>query len=430
MKGLILTYLFAIAGTIGGLRYPLFGLAVYVGFAVLRPQAIFQFAGDMSGLSFYVGVATLVGWALQGFGSWRFGGARPVVFFLLLFVAWFVLSSTQALEPARSFASLQEMSKFILPFLVGVTLMEGAKDWRPILWTIVLCQGYVGFEMNLSYLVKGANRAADGFGGMDNNCFGASLNTVIGPAIALMIASRTWLWRGLAGLSAALILHTTLLTFSRGAMVGLLAIGVAAFAIMPKRPKFLGALALVIGVSLYFIGPQLAERYATTLAGEEERDASAESRVDLWKDCLLVVQEYPIVGVGPANWRVVAANYGWPEGKSAHSVWMETAAETGVPGAMFLLLFFCTAMVKLWPIARTPMTDANRDEVVLAMGVFLGIVGFVVTGQFVSVPALEVPYYLTMLGAAMLKHHSAPRIAEPVVAHAPPLPPFPAFGRL
>ena len=82
---------------------------------------------------------------------------------------------------------------------------------------------------------------------------------------------------------------------------------------------------------------------------------------------------------------------------------METAAETGVPGALFLMLFFGTAAVKLWPVARAPQTDANRYEVILASGVILAIVGFVVSGQFVSVPGLEVPYYVTMLGAAMLK---------------------------
>ena len=63
----------------------------------------------------------------------------------------------------------------MLPFLVGVTLMDGEKDWRPMLWTIVLSQGYVGLEQNINYLVKGYNTAAEGFGGMDNNCFAVSL---------------------------------------------------------------------------------------------------------------------------------------------------------------------------------------------------------------------------------------------------------------
>ena len=403
MKGLILTYIVTFAGSLAAIPYPLIGLQVYVGLAILRPQFIFGFAGDLSNLSFVVGVAVLIGWALKGFGSWRFGRAWPVVVSFLLFVLWFLVSASQALDPAVAFDSAKELSKLVLPFVVGVTLMEGEKDWRPLLWTIVLAQGYVGFEQNLNYLVKGYNTAGDGFGGMDNNCFGVSLVTVLGPAVTLMVSSKTWSARALAAIATALMLHTTLLTYSRGAMLGLIAVALTAFVMMPKRPKYIGALVLTSLISLRFIGPQLAERYSSTFVSAGERDSSSESRLDLWKSCLQVIGEYPVFGVGPANWRIIAARYGWPEGKSAHSVWMETGAEEDIPGALFLILFFGTAMVRLWPIARARPTETNQNEIILASGVILAIVGFVVSGQFVSVPGLEVPYYVTMLGAAMLK---------------------------
>jgi O-antigen ligase len=186
-------------------------------------------------------------------------------------------------------------------------------------------------------------------------------------------------------------------------MLGLLATGAVAFVMMPKRPKYLAALAITCLLSARFIGPELATRYTSVFASEGERDSSSESRLDLWKSCLQVIGEYPVFGVGPANWRVIAANYGWPEGKSAHSVWMETGAELGIPGTLFLMVFFGSTVIRLWPVARAPLTDENRYEVVLASGVILAIVGFAVSGQFVSVPGLEVPYYVTMLGAAMLK---------------------------
>ena len=61
---------------------------------------------------------------------------------------------------------------------------------------------------------------------MDNNCFGVSLVATIGPALALGLARKKWWDADRWPRRAALILHTTLLTFSRGAMVGLLAVGV------------------------------------------------------------------------------------------------------------------------------------------------------------------------------------------------------------
>src|SRR5580704_7755911 len=102
MKGLILTYLITAAGAVGALRYPLFGLYVYVGLAVLRPQFIFGFAGDLSGLSLIVGVAVLIGWALNGFGSWSLARGRPVVLALLAFFVWFMVSGLQARDTTAS----------------------------------------------------------------------------------------------------------------------------------------------------------------------------------------------------------------------------------------------------------------------------------------------------------------------------------------
>jgi O-antigen ligase len=260
--------------------------------------------------------------------------------------------------------------------------------------------------MNLEYW-RGFNIAGEGFGGMDNNCFGVALVSTIGPAIALGLDAKKWSERVLAGVTVAMILHTTLLTFSRGAMVGLLAVGTTAFVIMPKRPKYLAALVVVGLLALRLTGPQLAARYATTVADGEERDGSAESRVDLWRDCLKVTMANPIFGVGPGNFPVIAESLGWTVGKQAHSVWMQQAAETGVPGVAALFLFFAIAVVKLWPIARARLTDENRSQIALASGLIMSIVGFAVAGQFVSLGGLEIPYYTTMIGVVLLRQNAA-----------------------
>jgi O-antigen ligase len=432
MKGLILTYLIAAVGSIGALRYPLIGLYVFAGFAILRPQTLFGFAGDIKYISLVVGGALLLGWAFKGFGSWRMGRAKPVLTAFLLFFTWFVLSACQALDKTGSFLAVQDYAKLALPFLAGITLMQDEKDARPLLWTIVLAQGYVGFEMNLSYLFKGYNFAQEGFGGMDNNFFGVSLVTVMGPALMLTLTSKTWYARALAGASTVLILHTTLLTFSRGAMLGLLAVILTAAVMLPKRPKYVGAMLLTVLLAGRLVGPQLAARYSSVFVSEEERDGSSESRLDLWRDCLKVVAAQPVFGIGPWNWAFVAESYGWTANKSAHSVWMETAAEVGIPGVTFLLLFFGLAAARLWPIAREKLTEANRSEVGIAAGIVLSIAGFAVAGQFVSVRALEVPYFVTLAGMPLLRNRAVKAATVPaavVVARPIPSRPMPAHRR-
>jgi putative inorganic carbon (hco3(-)) transporter len=406
MKGLILIYAIAGFGSMGALWSPVIGLFIYVGFAVLRPQFIWGWAGDFSGISFYVGIATLIGWVLNGFGSKKIGPGKSIVAMLVLFAAWTALSATQAVDTEVAYATLEPMMKFVIPFLIGVTLIDSEQRSRAMMWMIVLTMAYVSFEMNLEYL-RGFNIAGEGFGGMDNNCFGVALVSVIGPALALGLGAKNWYERGLATVSGLLILHTTLLTFSRGAMVGLLAVGTTAFIMMPKRPKHLAVLVLVALIALRLTGPQLMARYATVTADAEERDGSAESRVDLWRDCLKLTVENPIFGIGPGNFPVVAESLGWTRGKQAHSVWMQQAAETGVPGVLALLLFFGFALIKLWPISRQRVTDENRSRTVVASGLIMSIVGFAVAGQFVSLGGLEIPYYMTMIGVVLLKQQTA-----------------------
>ncbi|HUK35841.1 MAG TPA: O-antigen ligase family protein [Vicinamibacterales bacterium] len=420
MKGLIFVYVLTAFGTIAALRKPLYGLFVYVGFAVLRPQFLWGFAGNFERISQLVGLATLVGWALHGCGSMKFGRGRSIVVALGVYAVWSMLSAAQAVDTNVSYAEMIGMAKWVMPFFIGATLIDTNDRARALFWIIVLAQAYVAFNMNWEYWFHGFNNAGDGFGGMDNNCYGVSLVTTLGPAFVLAVGTKKWWERGLAVASAALILHTTLLTFSRGALLGLLSVGAATFFIMPKRPKHLAALVVIALVAIRFTGPQLAARYATTVADEDQRDTSAESRVDLWRDCFKVALGKPMFGVGPGNFKVISASLGWTAGKQAHSTWMQTMAENGFPGVIALFLFFVIAMIKLWPIARAKVTDENRDHVILAAGIITSIVGFAVSGQFVSLAGLEIPYYVTMIGVFLLKQVApTPSLAT---AHVRPLP--------
>jgi O-antigen ligase len=419
VKGLLLTYLIVVSGAVISLRKPVYGLFLYVALSVLRPEAIWGWAGDMTGLSRLVGIPLLIGWAFQGFGSWKFGRAKSIVACLLLFTVWSVLSATQAIDSAPAWAALIEFLKTLLPFLLGVTMIQTEKQARQMLWVMVLMQTFVCIEMNQAYLT-GYNRAfAEGFGGMDNNTFGISLVTTSGAALALFLSAQTWRMKAVAGFATLLIMHTVLLTFSRGSFVGLLAIGLTALLILPKSPKYVGALVLVGLIAVRLTGPELSARLATTFAPREERDGSAESRFTLWQDCLIIIMEEPLLGVGPQNWPLVAERFGWPRGKEAHSLWVQMTAEVGVPGVLFLLLFYGLTIKRLWPIARRRLPDTDVTSAMVATGIILAIVGFSVSAQFVSVRGLEPPFYVAMAGAVILKVRTQrARVPTPVTARA------------
>jgi O-antigen ligase len=411
--GVILIYLATAVGVVGSAFQPLIGLFVYVGFAMLRPQYLWSFAGDLGGLSQWVGVATLAGWALRGCGRLNVGPARGVATLLILFTGWTTLSAAMGIDSPRSNNWVIELLKVVGPFMVGVTLLNTRKLITAMLWTIVAAHGYIAWEMNSWYYLRGYNYVREsGYGYMDNNSFGLSLVTVIGLAGALALASRKWPAKIIAAVCAVLILSTIILTYSRGSLLGLGIAGAVAIVLIPKRPSYVAVILIGTLALARLAGPGVRDRFETVFAEEDERDDSAQSRVDLWAACLDVGLKNPLTGIGPRNFPLVAVNYGFAPGKEAHSTWMQAVAEMGFPGAGLLMLFYLTIIKKLMPVAWRKWTPELREESAIAAGVLISLSAFFVSAQFVTMVGLETPYYVTMVAVAMLKVRQQAMAAE------------------
>ena len=112
-------------------------------------------------------------------------------------------------------------------------------------------------------------------------------------------------------------------------------------------------------------------------------------------------------------------------GSVAHCLWLQTGAELGVPGLVLLLTFYGACALRLLPLAQQrqehPVGDTwlpHAARMVLAAS----LAGFVVTAQFLSIPGIEAPSYVALIGAGTLKL-SRPRevagAAEPVTMPVP-----------
>jgi O-antigen ligase len=290
------------------------------------------------------------------------------------------------------------------------------------MWLIVLTEGYVALQINLTYYSNHINALQEyGFSGMDNNSFAISLVTTLGPAVALAVSPGKWWMRLLAAAAALFILHAALVSFSRGGMVGLCVAGVVAFIAMPKRPKYLLGLLLVAALAYRLTGREIVARMNTMFVSDGERDGSSQSRIDLWRDCLRVTMTHPIFGVGPDNWPIVASSFGWAEGKQAHSAWMQAMAETGFVGLSLVLGFFSLTAFRMWRRVRirgpSAWIDADR---VLATGIVAGLAGYIASAQFVTILGLETPYYVVLVAVIMLRATDMAPVAQPVVAKSIP----------
>jgi O-antigen ligase len=434
MKGLLFVYLLVGFGCVAALWRPTIGLYVYIFLGVLRPKYMWGFAGNLESLSDYVGGAMILGWAMQGFGSHRPEKGRFPLYAAGLFLLWNILSAAQAIDTAVAFAPLPDFLKILVPCLLGVTMMGTTKRVRHIMWIIVGAQAYVCLDLNLDYVTEGFNRVFTlGYGGLDNNAYGINLLATLGAAFVLPLTTRSWVERGLGAAAAVLILHTILLTFSRGAFIGLIAAGIAAFIFMPKSPRNLAALALVALLVFRLIGPELSARYSTSFNERGELDYAASSRLDLWERMFDVALTIPVFGVGPDNWPVVAQDYGFPPGKHGHSLWVQTLVEVGFPGVLALAAMYLGSIALLWRFS-IKHRKTERDASVLAAGLIVSLVAYVVSAQFVTLQRLEIPFYMVMLGVLLMNKKDIAVAAPVTVPKRGPVIPstrvaLPALGR-
>jgi probable O-glycosylation ligase (exosortase A-associated) len=436
-KGLVFTLLMTYGGAAVALFNPFVGLLIYVCFAIVRPDSMWHWSVPQGNYSRFVALALLVGWTTQMFGRWRaeapeqrlipgvftfaitqvlngvalvvgwpvraFGRGQLAVTLLLQYWLWVVMSSFLAENAATAWGYVEAVAKLLLIFLVGLSCIDSVAKLKQLAWVIVLSQGFVAYELNLNYF-GGGNQAfiEDGFGGMDNNCNAIAMVTCIGLAFFLGLHARRWWHTGVATAMALLMVHVVMFSFSRGGLLSLVIVGVVSFLLIPKRLVHYIAFAVAVLIGFQLAGPEVRQRFFTTFANSSNRDASAESRLELWNDCLDVMEKNPFFGAGPDHWPLIAHTYGWPRGKEAHTLWLQIGAEVGLPALAILLVFFLSTIGRVWFMSRRPdLPDPWLANV--ARMVIPSLAGFMVSAQFVSLKGLEVPYYVALLAAGAMK---------------------------
>ena len=331
--------------------------------------------------------------------------------------------------PSLAWFALIQQTKIVLPFLVGISLINSVSKLKALAWVITFSQGYLAYELNLSYYA-GYNRVArEGFANMDNNCVAIAMVTGVGVAMFMgMNERRLWL-KALAFLSAILMAHVVMFSWSRGGMLGLIVLAVSSFFLVPRQPKHYLAVLLLLLLGWRLAGDQVVDRFMTVFVDPEERDTSSKTRLEYWGYCLDTRKRNPMVGSGPGHWhlecqrRNVTVVYG-------HSIWLQCGAEYGVPGLALLLGFYGLCVVRLWPMTRRRAKIPDPWFPNIARGVIASLTGFAIAGSFVSLLGLELPYYIVMLGAGVLKvaSQSPPALSPPPSPEAPTRQPEPALS--
>lgn len=258
------------------------------------------------------------------FWDWR------LVIMILLWVH-FILTTYHGLNPWAAWPKLWEVTKILPPLLLALLLIDTREKLFYLNVTMALSIAAVVLKGGYWAVINGFHDRVYGPPGSqygDNNEFAVATAMII-PLLVLWFSevrhrALRWVLLGLIALAFAAVLSS----WSRG---GLLSLSVVAlFLVWHSRRKWLALPLLILGIGLMSIS--LPEQWFARMEtlGASELDASAQSRLEVWRLGWAYALQHPCFGGGFEGWIYLSL----PRGSSLdwHSAYIETAVEHGLLG--------------------------------------------------------------------------------------------------
>jgi len=425
LRDILVLAVFAL-GAVYALRRPFIGLILYNWISVMNPHRLGW--GFASGFPLAMAAAgiTLIGLARNP-GEFRFPQDRNMILLLLLW-AFITLTTIFSFYPRDAWIIWQDVSKSFLMVVIAAGLLTTRE--RVLVFVLALVV-FVGF-----YGVKGAVFGALTGGEFriwgpdksflaDNNAVGLAL-VMVAPFCFFLRSTVGKRWQSYALLFTGFAsVVSAALTYSRGAVIGLVTLAV--FSVLFSKHKFVigPALALVVMAALTFLPPQWFDRMAKIQNFEGDR--SAEMRLNSWRmsvnlatanllgggfDCFTMEQYYKYAP-DPELGRTTFGG-----ASTAHSIYFEVIAMHGLAGFLLYMTCLASMLAALVRINRQARSLGGADWITAYGRAFVvSILAFMACAAFQSKAFFDLFW---MIFAAAIGFCSVARSSMPVEAPARP----------
>src|SRR6266496_4095655 len=368
-----------------------------------------------------IGGATLLG-AIAAKDRRPIPWNRELILMAALLV-YFTVTTFFAWAPTYAWLQWEKVAKIIFMTFVATMFIYGKTRIRALLLVVVASIGFYGFKGGIWSIIRGGAERVQGPENsfIDGNTFlGLALNMVIPVLVALARdESRRWL-RQLLYLTAALSVIASIFTYSRGAWVGLAVVVPLVLLQLRTRPRIFVAIALVVGaVFASAILPDQVFKRADTLANYQE-DGSANERFMAWTVHWNVAKDSPLVGAGfdfenADNGRWL--EYGSEEymkfftsldSAAAHSIYFQILGQHGFVAFFIYLLLLASVHLTFLRLRATARQNPDTAWIsTYATGILIGLVGYVVSGAFLSSAYFDLAWLYFALTAVLSREAAA-----------------------
>lgn len=387
------------------------GLFCFTAVLYFRPYELIPALSGFSQIAFYVGLVTLAVYLPTQLGLEGNVSARPrEVNLVLLLALTALLSIPLAIRPAEAWHTFNDVFlKAVLIFIVMINAVRTERRLRRLILLSAAVSCFLSVAAVRNYasgtgLVEGY-RGRGSLGGIfDNpNDMAIHLVSVLPILVALLFGARNVFKKLLYGAAAALTAAGVVITFSRGAFLGLVASGVVMSLKLGRRNRFAVAalLAVVLAAFVALAPGEFAGRMMSIFGGG--LDASGSQRQAILFRSLNTALHNPVFGVGMGNFHIVSIRE-----LVSHNAYTQVAAEMGLAALVFYFLFMWTPLRRLRVIERETF-DARRDSnfYYLAIGLQGALVAYMVSSFFGSVAYQWYVYYLVGYAVALRRIYEA-----------------------
>ncbi len=383
---------------------PWVGALVWTWIGLMNPHKLaWGFARTMP-FALMVAAATLAGALLTR-------DRRPIprtaeVYLLLAMWGVFLLSTLTAINPTEAWPQLDRVSKIFLMTLVSMKLLQEPRKVRALLWVMGLSIGFYGLKGGIWAVRTGGQNMVVGPEGSfiaGNTEIGLALNMAI-PILIFLRREETRRWvRHFLSATILFSVVAVLITYSRGAFLGLGAVLVMLILKGRKKLLLLPSAALAVVLAATYLPAGWFERMETIQT--YERDSSAVSRLKTWKVGYWIALDRPLLGAGFRPFtRETFDRYmpNYPKDHDAHNIFIQVLAEHGFTGlALYGGLLVATGW-NLRRLIRRARGDPSLRWVYNCCHMLeVSLVGYVVSGIFLSLSYFDFFYSIVAVSCIL-----------------------------
>ncbi|MFL6209347.1 MAG: O-antigen ligase family protein [Pyrinomonadaceae bacterium] len=390
------------------------GLFLFTVVLYLRPYELFDALAGLTSMAFWIAVCTLAVFFPTQFMLEGNLTARPrEIKLILLLCLTGLLSIPLAEEPARAWNAFVEFLKVALMFIVMVNVVRTERRLKALLLLtlIVSCVLSVAAlnDYQAGHLVLQGKRIAGTIKGMFDNPNDLALHLVmmIPIALALLLGARNPFKKLGYGVCALLMVGGTIVTFSRGGFLGLVAATLVLLWKTVRRNRLaICALVLALVPLVIALAPSsYGGRLSTT------SDDSALTRIDDLKRSLTVSLRHPLLGLGMDNYILYSNTE-----HATHNAYTQVSAEMGLAALVCYTLFVLAPFRRLRRIERETDGAKRRSRFYyLAVGLQASLVAYMVSSFFGSVAYQWYIYYLVSYAVCLQRIYEASLAAPSAV---------------